>query len=408
MRIHRVLVAAAAASIASQATAAILYEPAVMMVGDGTVTVAGQSRTTTIQIYQANIASQAAPVSQLAFNSGGSGTRLTNSDSAASEGMLSNNPGTADAAAAGTAYAGTVYTYSAGYDAPNGTDSIISSAVNANRVVGYTNVSNGVAGSNAIPFSQTQLAAYNGNSFRAATGDDNALNIWTAGTGNTASTAGWRYFNTNTQTSATVTNVRTTEIRNNRLFGTTGSGTSGLYTIGSPTPTNSGNTATVVIATGTSSPYEFVLIDDPNNPANTTNSFGYDSAYIADDANVSAAGAGGIQKWVWSGTAWSKAYILSESAVPGTTGNRGLAGALDASTGLVTLWTTTADGLHLDQVTDSGAGAAFTVLATAPTNNAFRGVALSEPPTVPEPTRLAVVSGLAVFAARRRPRRAAK
>ena len=323
MRIHRSLLAAvAAASIASPAFAAISYEPVVTMIGDGTAVVSGQGRTTTIQIYQASLPARAAPVSQSVFDSGASGTRLVNSDSATSEGMLSNNPGVADAAAAGTSYGGTVYTYSAGYDAPNQTTSINSTAANANRVVGYVNVTGGTANGNAIPFSQTQASAYDNNNFRSATGDDNALNVWSGGTGATAATAGRRYFNTNTQTTTTnSTNVRTTEIRNNTLFGTTGSSTHGLYAIGSPAPTTSGNTATNLINTGSSSsPYEFVLIDDPNNAANTSTTFGVDTAYIADDSSI--ASGGGIQKWTWDGTTWTKAYTLSDTLQ----GDRGLAG----------------------------------------------------------------------------------
>src|SRR5262245_7329490 len=106
------------ASITSIASAAIIYNPVVTMVGDGTAVVSGQSRTTTLRIYANTTPAQPAPISELAYNSGASGVRLTNSDSATSEAALSNNPGTADAAAIGAAYSGTIYVYSAGYDAP--------------------------------------------------------------------------------------------------------------------------------------------------------------------------------------------------------------------------------------------------------------------------------------------------
>src|SRR5262249_23747998 len=158
--------------------------------------------------------------------------------------------------------------------------------------------------------------------FRSATGDDSATNFWTGGTGTTATTAGWRYFNSNTQLFSTITNTRATEIRNGQLFGSTGSGTPGVYAVGTGLPT-SGNAATLLVGTGSgASPYEFVLIDDPSNSASTATTFGYDTAYIADDRAIGSNG--GIEKWVWNGTAWTNPYTLND----GTAGNRGLAGQL--------------------------------------------------------------------------------
>src|SRR5262245_14776247 len=116
---YTLFAAAAMAAVAGSASAAIIYDPVVRMMGDGSSVVSGQSRTTTLRVYANTVPGQAVPLSQLAFNSGASGVRLTNSDSASSEGALSNNPGTADAAAAGVAFGGTIYTYSAGYDAAN-------------------------------------------------------------------------------------------------------------------------------------------------------------------------------------------------------------------------------------------------------------------------------------------------
>lgn len=392
-----ILAQAVMAAVAGSASAAIIYNPVVTMIGDGTTIASGQSRTTTLQVYANTV--PGAPLSTLAFNSGSSGVRLTNSDSATSEGALSNNPGTADAAAAGASYGGTVYTYSVGYDAANQTTSVNSTSTNAPRAVGYMNATNNTLTGATIPITQTQATAYDNNNVRSATGDDAAANFWTGGTGTTASTAGWRYFNTNTQTSATVTNVRTTEIRNGQLFGSTGSGTRGIYAVGTGLPTNSGNIATLLVGTGaSSSPYEFVLIDDPTNAASTATTFGYDTAYVADDSAI--ASNGGIQKWVWSGATWSNTYTLND----GVGGNRGLAGQLDPDTGKVTLWATTAAGDKLEQVTDLGAGALspFITLATATSNNVFRGVALTTI-IVPEPTMVSLLAiGAAIGCVRRR------
>lgn len=53
-----------------------------------------------IQLYANTTPNEAAPLSQLASSSGMTGERLTNNDSATSEGALSNNLGAADAVAA--------------------------------------------------------------------------------------------------------------------------------------------------------------------------------------------------------------------------------------------------------------------------------------------------------------------
>jgi len=398
MRIHRTLAAAIVAAAAASASASVIYNPVVTMIGDGTPVVSGQSRTTAMRVYANSLPAQPLPLSELAFNSSSSGVRLTNSDSATSEGGLSNNPGTADAAAVGTVYSGTIYTFSAGYDAPNATSAVIGTAVNANRVGGFMNATGNTLSASGIPVSQTQASAYDNNNLRSATGDDSASNIWTGGTGTTAATAGWRHLNSNTQVTTTnSTNVRSVEIRNNQLFGSTGSATRGVYFIASPAPTSSGNVASLLVGTGaSSSPYEFVLIDDPSNAASTATTFGYDTAYIADDSAIGAAN-GGIQKWVWNGATWANAYTLND----GVGGNRGLAGQLDVDTGKVTLWASTADGTKLEQVTDNGVGGwLFITLATAPANNIFRGVALTT--LVPEPGSLAVLAIASMCALRRR------
>src|SRR5690349_9062717 len=93
--------AAMLAAIASAAHAAVMYNPVVTMIGDGAVPTSGQGKITTIRVYANTTANQVSPISELAYNSGATGTRLINSATAGSEGMLSNNPAIADAAAAG-------------------------------------------------------------------------------------------------------------------------------------------------------------------------------------------------------------------------------------------------------------------------------------------------------------------
>src|SRR5262249_46497695 len=150
-------------------------------------------------------------------------------------------------------------------------------------------------------------------------------------------------------------------------------------------------------ASNTASPLAFALLTDPNGVAtipSNPSTFGYNVAYIADDGSQTAeAGTGnaGIQKWVWNGTAWTHAYsILSSNTAD--TGYTGLAVQLDTTTDSAILWATTAGGARLEQFTDllgatsaTDADTSEITLATAPTNNLFRGVALA-PVSVPEPS----------------------
>jgi hypothetical protein len=383
------------------ASAGLLYNPTVTVVGDGTITTvpSGTGVMTSIYIYNNTVAAQAAPISSTSYNSGAGGTRLVNSLTATSEGSLTNNPGISDAAAIGGSYAGTAYVYDSGYDAANGTASVNAAAANANRSLGQVNVTASLATGATVLKTQTQASAYAGNNIRGATGDNTGTNLYSAGTG-TAATAGWRNFVTNTQLpSGTLTNVRTVELLGGNLFGSTGSGTTvGIYLLDAAGV----NPATTYVTTGTSSdhsPYEFALFNDLTNPAKLN---GYNVAYIADDAVPTGDLNGGIEKWTYNGTAWTQAYVLKD---PNVTGYRGLAGQLDPTTGLVTLFASTADALKLQQVTDTGAASSFTTLASFATadNRFFRGVALA-PVVVPEPSAclLAVMAVIGAVAIRRR------
>jgi hypothetical protein len=391
---------------AGSASAGLLYNPVVTVVGDGTTTGNGVGVTTSVYIYGSSVAAQAAPISSTSYNSGATATRLVNSLTASSEGSLTNNPGTSDAAAKGLSYLGTAYVYSAGYDAANNTANVNSNTTNANRSLGQVNVTASLATGATVLKTQTQATAYNNNNIRGATGDNTGANIYSAGTAGTGSLGGWRNFNTNTILTSSPNNVRTVELLGGNLFGSTGNGSAvGLYLI----EATGANPATAYITTGTSSnhsPYEFALFDDLTNPA-TLN--GYNVAYIADDGGNGTA-AGGIEKWTYNGSAWTQAYILRDSTLATGVFYRGLAGQLDPTTGLATLFASSSDGLDLQQVTDTGANSTFTTLASFATsdNRVFRGVALA-PSAVPEPSAL-ILAAIAVFgslAIRRRPRPAA-
>ena len=106
--------------------------------------------------------------------------------------------------------------------------------------------------------------------------------------------------------SSTVTNTRAISVQNGQLYFSTGSGTCGIYAVGTGLPIITGQTSVNLINTGTSttsSPYAFAF--------NSTS----DICYISDDRT--SAPVGGVQKWTKSGSIWSLSYTLSVGAAIG-------------------------------------------------------------------------------------------
>jgi PEP-CTERM motif len=131
-------------------------------------------------------------------------------------------------------------------------------------------------------------------------------------------------------------------------------------------------------------------------------------------------GFGGIQKWTYNpanaavDNGWSESYVISDGTNVGTDGYLGVAGQLvtNANPALdqVVLYATNADGTVLEQFTDpleatnnTAVDASVITLATAGTDQIFRGVALAP---VPEPTSLSLVGLGALGLLRRRRNRA--
>lgn len=201
--------------------------------------------------------------------------------------------------------------------------------------------------------------SYSGGNPRSAISSDGTT-IWMTGSNQGIRTAALGA-TTSSVVSNSVNNTRVANIFNDQLYISSGSGAFvGVNTVGTGLPTGEGETTTNFISTsgtgtGNASPYDFWFKD-----ANT--------AYIADDR--SAANGGGIQKWTFdSGSmAWSLAYTLNVNA-----GARGLAGMVDGAN--TVLYATTADNpSRIATITDTGADAVFTTLATAATNTQFRGL----------------------------------
>lgn len=286
-----------------------------------------------------------------------------------------------------------------GYSLASGTASATGTA-NARKIV--TLSLGGNLSSVTLP-----SGTYAGN-FRSVTSTGGA-NYWTSsstlGVGFTDGTV------TPAQVSSTITNARHVEIYGTtpQLYVSSGAGSFiGINVVGTGTPTNSGNVATNMIATGAgASPYGFFLFDSDSNGSP-------DEAWIADDRTAAN---GGIQRWNLnpSNSLWELDYALRLDLTSNTFTNtgtlKGLHGlAASVSGGIVTLAATTGDGSALVTFTDTVAQGAdpttFTTLATAGTNNVFRGVEIV-PQAAPEPATIAtLIGGLAVLGLRRRNRRA--
>jgi hypothetical protein len=198
------------------------------------------------------------------------------------------------------------------------------------------------------------------------------------------------------------TNVREVSIADGQLYTSadpTKAGSLVIATVGSGEPVTGSQTITNLAGLPSSlEPYEYVLL---TLGTGTTP----DTLYLADNA------AGAVDKYGFNGATW-----VAEGSTP-LSGVLGLTGSV--SDGKATLFATTSTGSNgtLSKVADAaGMGATMsattTLLATAPTGEAFRGVAFApvslttgnglpeSPLTVALP--LLAAAGLVGYVARRR------
>lgn len=388
---NRIAIASLLLLVGTSAASAQFYaggvvNPVVNRIGNGAAITSGAALPIQLQGYLSGVGGQAAPASITDFANGASGTdRVTLSGSATSEGMLTNS-------------IDNNYVVLAGYNAASGTASVNGATANADRVIGYGAV--GLSGlSNLTGVTSTvgtQATAHNANNIRSAVSRGGVgSDAWTGGTATTASLGGVRYANTNIQTSATVTNVRSVDAYGNNLYVSASSGAFlGVNAFqGGGLPTSTGNTIINLINTGAgSSAYEFAFTNTGGSGALDPIS-GYRICYIADDRTSAS---GGIQRWEYVSGAWALQYTLQLGATGVNLGARGLAGCFDGTNNI--LYATNNTGTGLYQITDTGAASSATLLASAGTNYVFRGVALA----VPTPGAAALVGLGTLMIGRRR------
>lgn len=272
----------------------------------------------------------------------------------------------------------------AGFDAdPTSTTGVASTATTAtNRVVGRLDA-------NGMLDTSTALAAgFSGSDVRSAVTSDGQT-FWVAGNSSPTGTGGVYTVQLGgtgeTQILTSPNNVRWLNIFGGQLYAGSGSAVaaympyaqifqvginSGLPTTGPQNPDG-----LVGLPISGASPYGFVLLDMSATVP------GFDTLYVASDGTNP-----GIQKWTYDATAakWVLGPTFAPPAVSGTgtTGARGLAAIVSGTT--VTLYATTSDGTSgaainqfVSIADDGSASPTFTVLATAATNTAFRGVAVA-------------------------------
>ena len=311
---------------------------------------------------------------------------LTDSGTASSDGMLTLSTD------------GQYLTYQ-GYDATPGVLSVAGTASAATaRVVA-------VVSSAGVIDTTTALNSYTGNNIRSSALSGTTLYL--GGSDSGTAPYGVR--------SATIGGTASTGLESNQssitsvnLFG------GSVYASTSTKTTDgggaSGGTLKGVFVVNGASPAKLSLVasDAAGNPAD----FFFADAntlYLADSSTT--ASGGGLQKYTKSGGTFSLAYTLTSGL---TAGLRGLTGitvggvttlyAIDASEG-----TGGVGGNKLVAVTDAGATSAFVTLATAGTNEVFRGVDFAPVAAIasaPEPSgmvALAIGAGvLGLMVARRR------
>jgi hypothetical protein len=327
----------------------------VVRVGDGAAALSNAS--TAVFLEERNTSDGSLVVSAqnplaLPIAASGSNQPLTMSGTATSEGGLSLSQDGK-------------YLVLAGYAAAPGVGSISSSnSAMTNRVVGR------VDAMGAINTSTLFDAAFSANNVRGATSAD-GTSFWVVGNGS-ATTGGVWYTvlgaTGGTQIQSAPANVRNVNVFGGQVYADSGSNNfASVFTVGSGMPTMAGQMATMLpgLPTTAASPYGFTLLDRDPNVA------GVDTLYLSDDRAI--ASGGGISKWTFNGTTWTQAATFNNGL---TTGVRGLTAFVTGTTVTIVATTTETSQNKIFVVVDDGSmNPMGNIVATAPQNEVFRGVA---------------------------------
>lgn len=275
------------------------------------------------------------------------------------------------------------YLVMAGYDAPVGTSGTTieaSTAATIARVVARIDRNGNIDTSTALVDAYDGGTTFAGNVRAAASVDGSSF--WLSGTG-TASSGGIRFVNAVGDSASVWLNVgapnncRVVGIYDSQLYTSSASGAFlGVGTVGAGLPTTPGQSLTLLPGfptsggTAAASTYDYFFADQ-------------NTVYVADD-NAPASTVGGISKWTFDGTTWSRAYRLTvQPSATANWGARGLTGFV--RDGVATLWATmntgSGSGTVLCSVVDTGPAAVVNQLVASPAGTAFRGLRFLAKPT---------------------------
>jgi len=331
---------------------------AVLRAGDGTesLSVADTAVHVFIDKFHLDGTSGGASIAlPTALNGGGAGNQPFALASDQTEGLL-------------TRSADTHFLTCAGYATTPGTTPVVGAASTAvQRVVARINAA-GVVNTTTL----LGTTAYTANNVRsAATVDGTAF--WTGGAGNPNGGVWYATLGggtvTQIETTPGPTSIRAVEIFSNQLFGTgNNNGFKQVFTIGVGLPTATGQTVTTLPGMTDASPFGYVFFDLSNTVA------GLDTLYVADNTAFPSP-PGGIQKWTFDGTTWTKVNTFATGL---SNAVRGITGFVSGGKVYLAATTNEATANHLALVIDDGsASPTASVVTTAPTGTQFRGVALA-------------------------------
>jgi hypothetical protein len=212
----------------------------------------------------------------------------------------------------------------------------------------------------------TSTTSFSGNNIRAVTSVD-GTSFWAVGATIDVVYTPLGGSGAGTVVSSSETNLRAVDIDEGQLYVSTASGSfKGVNIVGAITPNTTGQTTTLLSGLGTATPSTYNFFFAQLNPSDP----GVDTLYVADNTN-------GIEKFTLIDGTWTQNGTAAGTAADGYDG---LTGTVSGTT--VTLYATTNTGNLVSFTDTAGYNAAMssttpTTLATAATNEAFRGIAFA-------------------------------